>query len=210
MNIDPLARWYLSIEYLAFGRALERQPFAFLDRLAGARRILILGEGDGRAIARLLALSPDAQVDVFELSGKMIQLARRRIGNDSSRVSFHQQDALTASWPREHYDGVITHFFLDCFTEDEARDLVHRISAAMTHNARWLVADFAIPDNGWRRLHARLLIRIMYEFFGLTTGLRVRRLPPIERLLSDAGMQRSELAEERGGLIRSGVWTKSS
>src|SRR6202035_2815494 len=37
MKIGRLAGWYRWIEYLAFGRALERRRFAFLSRLASAK-----------------------------------------------------------------------------------------------------------------------------------------------------------------------------
>ena len=34
MLIDRFAPWYRWVEYLTFGRALERRRFAFLNRLA--------------------------------------------------------------------------------------------------------------------------------------------------------------------------------
>lgn len=207
MNIDRLARWYCYLEYTAFGRALERSRFAFLDRLALARRVLILGEGDGRALARFLPLAPQTHVDVLELSGEMIAIARRRAG-DSNRICFRQQNALTTSWPDNHYDGVMTFFFLDCFDESEARGVIHRLTAAMTPGGLWLVSEFAIPDRGWRRWHATIWIWIMYQFFGMTTGLSARTLPPIEKLMTEAGMRRLEWNEDRSGLVRSEVWSK--
>ncbi len=208
MNIDRFARWYRWVEYGAFGRALERQRFAFLDRLADARRILVLGEGDGRALARLLVAAPQAEIDVVELSGQMIQFARRRAGN-SKRVHFRPVNALTACWPENHYDGVITFFFLDCFHEAEARCLMQRLARAMTPGARWLVAEFAIPERGWRRWHARAWVWTMYRFFGVVSGLSVAELPPVEKLLTETGLQPSERNEERCGLIRTEVWSKA-
>jgi len=207
MNIDPIARWYRWIEYAAFGRALERRRFAYLDRLSGARRVLILGEGDGRVLERLLAVAPAAEFDVIEMSAEMIALARARIGN-SARVRFLHQDALAGELPSASYDGVVTLFFLDCFNEDDLRRVINKIKNAIEGDGIWLVTDFAIPEAGWLRWHARLWIRTMYEFFGMTTGLRVRSLPPIAEILQEAGLRRSEYSTERGGLIRSEVWIK--
>lgn len=213
MKIGWFARWYRWVEYGAFARALERRRFAFLERLAGARSILVLGEGDGRALARLLAVAPEAQVDVVEVSGEMIALARRRVQDseqDRERVRFRQEDAQAAAWPEQHYDGVVTFFFLDCFDEDVARAIIGRIAGALRAGGTWLVSDFAVPDRGWRRQHARIWLWVMYRFFGVTTGLRTRRLPPMERLLREAGMARLELEEARSGLMRSEVWVKTS
>jgi len=207
MNIDPIARWYRWIEYAAFGRALERRRFAYLDRLSDARRVLILGEGDGRVLERLLAVAPAAEFDVIEMSAEMIALARARIGN-SARVRFLQQDALTHQLPATNYDGVVTLFFLDCFNEGDLRRVINKIKNAIEDDGIWLVTDFAIPEAGWLRWHARLWIRTMYLFFGATTGLHVRSLPPIAKILQEAGLRRSEYSTERGGLIRSEVWIK--
>ncbi len=173
MNIDRLARWYRWIEYASFGRALERRRFAFLNRLATAHDILVLGEGDGRTLEQLLALAPQAQIDVVEVSCEMIALAQRRIGNQD-RVHFLRQDALSSRWTQEHYDGVITCFFLDCFNEAQTRGLIHRLTVAMAPGAVWLVSEFAIPPHGWRKWHAKLWLWAMYSFFGATTGLQTR------------------------------------
>jgi SAM-dependent methyltransferase len=206
MNTGPIARWYRWIEYSVYGRALERRRFAYLSRLSGCRRILILGEGDGRALSRLLTLAPQAEFDVVELSAEMIALARARLGPSAHRVTFLRQDALQTKLPRETYDGVVTLFFLDCFNVSSLRIIIAQIRAAMTADARWLVSDFAIPEGGWAHWHARILIWIMYQFFGLTTGLKVRKLPPIARLLKQSGLELLESSEERAGLIRSEVW----
>jgi SAM-dependent methyltransferase len=205
MNLDPLARWYRFVEYCAFGRALERRRFAYLDRLAEARKVLILGEGDGRLLARLRLVAPGASIDVIELSGEMIALARSRIGSAES-VRFRQQDARMADFGVSDYDGVVTCFFLDCFQEAEAREIVSRLASALKPNGIWLMSDFAVPPRGWRRWHAAAWIWTMYRFFRITTGLRTAWLPPIEKLLVSAGLTRVEHEEERAGLMVSELW----
>jgi hypothetical protein len=60
-GFDRLASAYRALEFLAFGGDLERARFAYLDRLASSRDILLLGEGDGRcADARTFAPGPGA------------------------------------------------------------------------------------------------------------------------------------------------------
>src|SRR6185503_17127103 len=207
MRIGRLAPWYRWIEYAAYGRALERRRFAFLRRLAGARRVLILGEGDGRTVARLLQIAPRAEFDVVEVSPEMLGLALGRVGN-SGRVYFQQADARTLGWPVGAYDGIVTNFFLDCFTEEELAPLVRRLAEALAPEGVWIVGEFAIPPGGWRRWHARIWIWTMYRFFGITTGLRAQRLPAIEWLMREAGMMRVEQQSERAGLMVSEVWRR--
>jgi ubiquinone/menaquinone biosynthesis C-methylase UbiE len=205
MNIDPLARWYRFLEYCAFGRALERRRFEYLERLAGARKILILGEGDGRALKRLLEIAPAAFVDVVELSGKMIELARSRAGT-TNRVRFLRQDARAITPGSRSYDGIMTCFFLDCFSADDAGAIIKRLAGALTADGIWLMTDFEVPERGWRRWYAALWIGTMYRFFQITTGLGVGKLPPVGRLLKEAGLKRVARKEERGGMIVSEVW----
>ncbi len=210
MTIGWLARWYRWIEYLAFGKALERRRFAFLPRLASAHRILVLGEGDGRTLARLLQLAPLARVDVMEISPEMIALAKQRTGDYSDRVAFRRGDAGTASWATGHYDAIITNFFLDCFTTEELRDLVPRLASALRPEGLWLNSEFAIPSSGWRRLHAQLWISTMYRFFNVATALRATKLPPIERVMRENGMVCIERQAARAGLMVSEVWSHAS
>jgi ubiquinone/menaquinone biosynthesis C-methylase UbiE len=204
MTIGPLAPWYRWIEYAAFGHALERRRFVFLPRLAPAQRILILGEGDGRTTQRLLRIAPQARIDIVELSPEMIALARRR--TNSTRVCFRCADALAETWPEQHYDAIVTNFFLDCLDTADVRDLVPRLAGALAPGGIWLIAEFAIPPRGWQRLHARAWIGIMYCFFAVATGLRTRQLPEIEAAMRASGLTRVEQETERAGLMISEVW----
>lgn len=196
------------MEYAAFGRALERRRFAFLNRLAAARRILILGEGDGRCLERLLEAAPIADFDVVDSSARMMAIARKRTG-DSARARFYLQDAVSIiHFPAARYDGVVTHFFLDCLTEPQVVDIIHRIAAVLEPGGIWLVSEFSIPSDGWRRWHAKIWVTLMYWFFRTTTKLPAKSLPPIDKILLEAGMCRAESEEERFGLICSTAWTK--
>jgi Trans-aconitate methyltransferase len=78
MNCDRLARWYRWAEYGAFGRALEKRRFYFLDTLSAPRRVLMLGEGDGRFLQALARRHPGAVIDYVDSSARMLALAQGR------------------------------------------------------------------------------------------------------------------------------------
>jgi SAM-dependent methyltransferase len=112
MNADRIASSYRWLEYAAFGLALEQARFDFIARAAGARRVLILGEGDGRFLARLLGCNQYASVAVVESSARMIQVARERVPPaELSRVEFHHVDAVSQALPPGPFDLAVTHFF---------------------------------------------------------------------------------------------------
>ena len=106
MNCDPIARWYRFFEYGAFGRALERRRFAFLAETANSKRVLMLGEGDGRFLEAFLQSNREATVDYVDASEQMLSLAKRRAGIHAGRVEFHHADALSWIPPRTTWASV--------------------------------------------------------------------------------------------------------
>lgn len=210
MNADRIARSYRWLEYVAFGRALEHARFDFLSHAAEARRVLILGEGDGRFLARLLGSNCHASIAVIETSPRMIDLARQRAPAAArSRVEFHQADAVAGCLPEGPFDLAVTHFFLDSLDSRDAEAVILKVTAMLAPSAGWLVSEFQVPKGHFRRLHARLWLGAMYWFFRATTGLRVSELPPYRDLLKRAGFTEVDYRERRLGLIRSQVWTKN-
>ena len=207
-NFDPLVRSYRALERIAFGGDLEGARFAFLDRLADCHSILILGEGDGRCLAQLLSVAPNARVHCLDASPAMLDRAETRISGTGTRerVTFECANALDFNFASATYDAVVTLFFLDCFTTEQATGLVAKISLALKPGARWLFADFVLPDSGLARTRARLWLAGLYLFFRWQTGLRTRELPPSEALSEAAGFQRSESKTFQWGLLRSTIF----
>jgi len=204
---DQLARPYRLIEFLAYGRALERARFHHFERLRDRRHLLLLGDGDGRGLALACRLAPHARITSLDFSPGMIDRARRRlVPVDLNRVTFLCGDALTAEFPAATYDAVTTLFFLDCFSDEQVRGFIARVRPALTPNALWLHADFAVPPRGWSRLRARGWLALMFSFFRWQTGLATRALPPSENLLRAAGFNRIAHTEWQGGFIESSVF----
>jgi SAM-dependent methyltransferase len=195
VNCDRIARWYRWFEYAGFGRALERRREAFLSEVSDARRILALGDGDGRALAALLAAAPNACVDYIDVSATMLDLARARAG--TKRVNYRRADARTVPLPALEYDLIVTHFFLDCFDETDLEPLIARLSDAATPEARWLISEFR--GNGW-------LVRSLYLFFRIATGLRTRRLVDHHPLLQRHGFRLVRHENAWRGLLASELW----
>jgi ubiquinone/menaquinone biosynthesis C-methylase UbiE len=209
MNADPIAPAYRWLEYAAFGHALEDARLDFLAYAVDARRVLILGEGDGRFLARLLEYNRHTNVTVIDSSARMIELARDRVpGSELSRVQF-----LHGDWsvlPAHSFDLVVSHFFLDVFASAEAEAVIAKVSAVLAPGSAWLISEFHEPADAFRQLHARLWLRAMYVFFAATTGLRASKLPRYRDCLVRYGFAEVDYSERRFGLIRSQVWRKTT
>lgn len=207
-NFDPVARPYRFLEYASFGLALWHRRVAFLQETRVARRVLMAGEGDGRFLAAFLAANPEAKVDYIDASASMTALARRRSAPFGDRVRLYTGDARTHPFPANHYDLIVTHFFLDCFLPVELPALIESLSAAAEPSARWLVSEFRIPLRGFAARVAGLLIGGLYRFFGAATGLRARRLPAYAPLLEASGFRQSGVRHGLGGILTSELWTR--
>lgn len=207
---DQLARVYRLIEFIAFGRALERARFRHFDRLRDCKHILLLGDGDGRGLALACRFAPHARIDSVDFSAGMLDRAARRLRPaDRARATLRQADALTADFPSNTYDAVTTLFFLDCFSNAQVRAFIGHLHPALTPGAIWLHADFALPSRGFHRLRARVMLTLMLTFFRWQTGLAVRALPASESLLHSASFARIAETSWQGGFIRSVVFTQA-
>ncbi|HEX5431239.1 MAG TPA: class I SAM-dependent methyltransferase [Bryobacteraceae bacterium] len=206
MNCDRIAPFYRWLEYLAFGRELERRRLRFLPSVHSARRALVIGDGDGRFLARLARQNREASIDSIDLSAKMLTLARSRAGD---RVRHRQADVLTCSLPESEYDLIVTHFFWDFFEAREGAILAERLGAAASGDAMWLISEFRQPGKGWRAVWAWVWLRALYLFFGATTGLETRRLVDHRPLVAREGFQLKREEVTRFGLIASELWVRT-
>jgi len=193
LNCDFLARWYRWLEYAAFGGALRRRREAFLFDLGNPKTVLILGDGDGRFLQVFAALYPQALVDAVDSSARMIELARARVPS----ATFHLADAREFVFEKE-YDLAVAHFFFDCLGEDELAALLGRVRAKS-----WLVSEFQNTRWSWP------IVRGLYFFFRVTTGLRVTSLPDHRPVLSGLGYSIDKEQPALGGLVVSEHWVRS-
>jgi len=206
-DFDPVARAYRWLEYGALGLLLERTRECHLSHLSQCRQALILGDGDGRFTARLLAAAPTVQVQAVDLSDAMLTLLRRRCTVSRDRLQTFQQDARTYT-PSGEPDLVVTHFFLDCLTQMEVDALVARLTPRLASGALWLVSDFRIPS-GLLRWPAWLYVRALYLAFRVLTGLRITRLPNHAAALERYGFTRVASQRRLFGMLTSEVWRRA-
>ncbi len=203
-GFDRLAGAYRALEFFAFSSALEDARFCFLDRLGDRRSILVLGEGDGRCLARLLKAAPAATVLCVDLSAAMLDRARARLREaDRPRVRFAQADLLADPLPEGPFDAVVTCFVLDCFSPEQAGALVRSVAARLAPGAHWLWTDFRIPTRGLLRWRAQAWVALLYAFFRWKTGLSAHALPPAEDLIAAAGLAPAARRDFQAGLVRS-------
>ena len=110
--------------------------------------------------------------------------------------------------PEATFDLIVTHFFLDCFSEEELELMVPAYAGAAQEDCRWIVSEFRQPEKGFHAWRARLWIGGLYWLFGKTTGLRTRRLPNYAPLLERHGFRRTRAVIKEMGLLTSELWER--
>jgi len=209
-NCDRLAPYYHLLETMSFARAFQNARCAFLPEVTSARRAVLCGDGDGRFLARLLQTNSRVTVDFVDLSARMIQLAQRRVARLGpgylERVRFWRQDVTQFVPSAGGYDLLATHFFLDCFAQQEILPVVSRMAGWAAPGALWLVCDVHEAPGSVGRIWTRAMIRVLYAAFNLTTGLRVTELPRYTAALAASGCSIRRQRITLGGLLYSSLW----
>lgn len=207
-NFDGIAQHYYWMERLSFGSTLQRCRTRFIPQLSHLESVLIVGEGDGRFLEALLKQNKTVKADVVDGSAAMLKLTTKRVEKDAQRVKTFHVNAL-AFEPSQKYDAIITHFFLDCLTQDQLNCLVRRYVQFLKPGACWIVSDFFIPQ-GPLRPFAKLLVRFLYAAFRVLTKLRITKLPNYEQAMLEAGLVRRERKIFFCGILMTEHWQLST
>ena len=206
-GFDYVAAFYDPLARLVYGRALRRAQQAALDRglPPGHPRLLIIGGGSGWVLGEVLRRCPRARIVYLEASPRMLARSRawlaRHWPQAVGQVEFRlgTEESLSAG---EQFDALLTFFFLDLFAPGRLRRIVERLAAVRAPAGAWLLADFGPPRRWWHQL----LLRLMYGFFGLTTGISARQRPPIEAELIRLGLRPTPAGQFFGGMVEASVW----
>jgi SAM-dependent methyltransferase len=209
-NFDLVAAPYRWLEYASFGPYLQRCRRKQLAHLGNKQRALLLGDGDGRFLARLLKANPELTADVVDSSRSMLRVLEQRIwrmGDQArQRIRLHHADVL--SWtPTGSYDLVVSHFFLDCFFPRQLEHLFDRLAPHLDRPAHWVVSEFCILREAPGSYLSACLVGLLYRSFGLLTGLTVRDLPDHAALLRSRGLGLARQDTFLGGLLQSQLWS---
>ena len=209
-NFDRVARLYRWAEYMALGPLLQQTRIHFLPQVAHTRRAVVLGDGDGRFLARLLVQNPELHAVALDSSAAMLALLRSRCERASSTAPYRlrtlQHSVLEHICSRDT-DLIVSHFFLDCFTQPEVDAIAHHFGHTARPGTLWLLSDFRIPE-GVLQPFAKVYVRALYFAFRILTGLRVTHLPNHGAALNAVGFGCIARHEKLGGLLYTELWQR--
>ncbi|MET4106757.1 class I SAM-dependent methyltransferase [Hymenobacter sp. UYP22] len=206
-GFDAVAAFYDALARLVYGPALQRAQQAALDAglPLGPVRVLVIGGGTGWVLGEILRRRPEARILYLEASPRMLARSRawlpRHAPHQAPQVVFRLGTEAVLQ-PQEQFDAVLTFFFLDLFAPDRLRSIVERLHPVLVPGGRWLLADFGPPSRWWHRV----LLWLMYRFFGFSAGISARQRPPIEAELRRLNLRAQAAGQFFGQMVQASVW----
>lgn len=230
---DRWSRVYQPLERLALGGCLQR------TRTEVARQVgclaapaateapddapqlwLVVGDGNGRGLELMCHAAPKASFVSVDGSSAMIEAARRRLLASSAQPT---ELAARVRWVQgqlpdgppnavlpSRVSGIITSFFLDCFSPEELAPVWTRLASLVRPGGHWIVADFTSPNalSGLQAWRQRALLGLLYPAFRLTTPMTARALADFDAPFRAAGWHLAFNAPGAGPLTRIVGWKK--
>lgn len=200
---DPLAR-------LIYGNALEQAQEALLPFVPSQAHVLVIGGGSGWLLEQLLLTGKQLDILYIDAAPAMLQRARQRYAHfrqpHQCKVTF-RLGTEQALQPQERFEIIYTPFLLDLFPPRRLQQLMTILAAALAPSGSWLFTDF------WPRQQSpprwqKLLIRSMYTFFGLMSGVKARQLPDYAHHFSELGFQEIYSRSFFRGMVQAKVFVK--
>lgn len=210
-GFDRIAITYHLLERIAFGSFLQRARTAHLKEIAGAKNILLVGEGNGLFLKSLLAANSRCRATCLDASQSMLELSRDRIfERDRHRVDFRQIDLTSESISANQYEAVVTHFFLDCFNRETLKELLPKLEGVLQPRGKWLLADFVEPKNeGLAASFQGTALRFLYLFFQATCRIEAHIVHNPRDILRKLGLKKTMQCTYLNGWITSLVYEKT-
>jgi ubiquinone/menaquinone biosynthesis C-methylase UbiE len=200
-DFDKIAPYYDTLARLVFGNALSQAGDRYLKRIPPQSRVLIVGGGTGRLIDYLNKSAPGSYIAYVDSSSQMIKRAQLRQA-DQLIVEFISGSILT--FHGNSFDFIVTPYLLDLFSENELDVLYEKLYGCLGSGGQWLFTDF-VPGNSWRH---KLLINIMYWFFGKLSNIGVSQLPDYDKWFNRYSLTLALQDMFINGLVVSRVYLK--
>src|SRR5687768_3937740 len=118
-GFDILAPFYDLLARCFFGKSIRNSQLATLAFIPEDAVIVIIGGGTGWFLKELMATIKARKVVYIDSSEKMIALSKQKMASSPLKIEgidFRLGTPFCIQ-PDEHFDVIITHFFLDLFTD---------------------------------------------------------------------------------------------
>lgn len=213
-NFDTIAFAYDTLVSWVFGSSIKRAQFDTLSWIPEGATVLIIGGGTGWYLKELLVQKKPRKVVYLEASQQMLNLTSKKIKSILPRIPDTIVELRLGAeeniYPGEHFDIIVTHFFLDVFDQVRLKKIVHTLNSVLAWEGLWLIADFRLPEPkaGIDYLWKIMLVKIMLLFFRVVSHITAQKLPEFPELFNKIKMHSVYDNFFYRGLIFSSVYVR--
>lgn len=214
-NFDGIVFCYDFLKQVVFGNCVDKAQVEFLSYIPKNASVLIIGGGTGEILVEILKYTRAKEITYLEYSGKMIAAAKKRIKpfQDASKTSFEItfiQGSVEMLNSATKFDVVCTPFVLDVVKPEALGAFIWAIEKRLSPIAYWLFSDFCKPSSYTLvSYYHRFLIKAMFLFFNITTGLKGENLPDFDSYFKKHGYTLLASKNYYAGLIQSKAWQRT-
>lgn len=195
-----IAPYYDRLAKLIFGKSIIEAQHCHLELIPAHANILVLGGGSGKWVSEFIKTNRTCHILFVDASSKMLDQAKNNL-KGVKQVSFihgTQSDLVNL-----HFDVIITHFFLDMFTNKQLRMLIEQLNGQLNSPALWIVSDFE-KSKYWHSL----LLNVMFLFFKLSHTIENKDLPDWNDMIKSHHFKISKTMSLYGDFIQSRLYVK--
>lgn len=177
-NYDKIAGIYDLLSRIVFGPYIVKAQVCLIKYINPNSKILVVGGGTGWVLEELTKQHPSGLViDYVESSAKMVGLSEKRNfgGNTVNFITLPIEDFTTVN----QYDVIFTPFLFDNFKPDKTTFVFNALHTLLKSGGLWLYADFIYVD-GQGTIWQKLLLKIMYFFFWVTSNIETNEIENME------------------------------
>lgn len=188
IQLKKISRGYnfLSFFYdglvLLFGNVAFKSQTSLIPHIRNDLNILIIGEGTGKFLRKLLDLKPGSRVTCLDIAPKMLRSANVKIKGKNSMVRMVCQDAFDFT-PPEAYDLIVTNFFFDQYSRESFERIMARYKGCISKDGSWYFTDF-VPRG---KFFGPFVMFLLYRFFGTICRVEARSLENFPLLFMENG-----------------------
>jgi len=197
MSFNQVAPYYGLLSRIVFGKAMINAKRCFLDIVNETDRILIIGGGNGDILP---ILPSGSEITFLDPSERMIQLAQRSNTDNTTFI----QSSFERLNSDKRFSIIIAQNYFDLYTTEGLIPILSAINDYLEADGKLIVTEFT-EDKQWQRL----MLSVMYVFFGWMSSIQNQRLPNWQEQLRS----KFQVQQERSyyaGFILSVLGTKGT
>lgn len=203
-DYNRMAHIYDRLAKLVFGDNIVQSQKYLIKHIPERASILIIGGGTGWILEDIARIYPSGlSITYVDRSEKMIAMAITRNYKDN-RVDFICKPIQQVLLKNE-YQIIITPFLFDNFSNKTVQLIFNKLNPFLSKNGQWLFTDFVYQKDD---LYSRILLKLMYAFFGAICHLETSELPDCDKIFS---LNQYDIKKEKlfwGGFIKSIIYIK--